>query len=241
MKTPEGKSRNFAFINFSDEESVPYAHSLLDGILLFGRALSVRFRDGSVHKARELEENERRARQMEADSCAQQAALLQRMQQHSSSPLSAPSTPLTQRQRAQPNNFQSQQLLPGQLGFSVQPFQFGSANPYSALSSIQMQAQSAYQSTPFAVPHARQSTYPSFPIPTHISGGQQAHAYTSQRSGPHDFQTPTRRDERYDRNGSFAGWNRDRSRSPPQRERERERGRSDQHSSYSSHQRQHAR
>ena len=206
MKTPEGKSRNFAFITFTDEESVPYAHTLLDGILLFGRALSVRFRDGSVHKARELEENERRSQQAAVDARAQQAAVLQRMQQHASAPLTISSTPL--QQFVQASRFQP---LSGQLAFSAQPFQFQrpSSNPYSALTGVslqQQQVQSSFQSasayqTPFALPHARQNTFPTYPIPTRIGsgsgGGGPSHPscpYTSQHSEPHG--APTHRDER---------------------------------------------
>lgn len=230
MKTPQGNSRNFAFINFTDEESVPYAQSMLDGILLFGRPLSVRFRDGSVHKARELEENERRARQEESKARANQAALLQRLQQQASASA-------LQQQCVPPNR-----LLTGQLGFSAQPFQL----PYNmASSSVPLQQQlvqnafqyqSAYQSgsAPFAQPHARQHTFPTYSIPTHISsssgvgGVAGSSPYTSQRSAPNNFHSPTHRDERSWREfnasananasgalGSFnSGRKRERSRSP---------------------------
>ncbi|KAM8927253.1 RNA-binding protein 7 [Pelodytes ibericus] len=48
-KDKDGKPKQFAFVNFRHEESVPYGMSLLNGIKLFGRPLKIQFRSGSSH------------------------------------------------------------------------------------------------------------------------------------------------------------------------------------------------
>ncbi|KAK1785345.1 hypothetical protein P4O66_018725 [Electrophorus voltai] len=48
-KDNEGKSKQFAFVNFKHEVSVPYSMNLLNGIRLFGRQLNIQYRAGSSH------------------------------------------------------------------------------------------------------------------------------------------------------------------------------------------------
>ncbi|XP_051580522.1 RNA-binding protein 7-like [Myxocyprinus asiaticus] len=48
-KDNDGKSKQFAFVNFKHEVSVPYALNLLNGVRLFGRQLNIKFRAGSSH------------------------------------------------------------------------------------------------------------------------------------------------------------------------------------------------
>ncbi|KAI2653854.1 RNA-binding 7-like protein [Labeo rohita] len=48
-KDNDGKSKQFAFVNFKHEVSVPYALNLLNGIRLYGRQLNIKFRAGSSH------------------------------------------------------------------------------------------------------------------------------------------------------------------------------------------------
>ncbi|OCT72339.1 hypothetical protein XELAEV_18035314mg [Xenopus laevis] len=48
-KDKDGKPKQFAFVNFKHEESVPYGMSLLNGIKLFGRPLKIQYRSGSKH------------------------------------------------------------------------------------------------------------------------------------------------------------------------------------------------
>ncbi|OCT57175.1 RNA-binding protein 7 [Xenopus laevis] len=48
-KDKDGKPKQFAFINFKHEESVPYGMSLLSGTKLFGRPLKIQYRSGSKH------------------------------------------------------------------------------------------------------------------------------------------------------------------------------------------------
>ncbi|XP_075460201.1 RNA-binding protein 7 isoform X2 [Ascaphus truei] len=48
-KDKDGKTKQFAFVNFKHEESVPYGMNLLNGIKLFGRPLKIQFRSGSSH------------------------------------------------------------------------------------------------------------------------------------------------------------------------------------------------
>ncbi|NWY06792.1 RBM7 protein, partial [Nothoprocta ornata] len=47
-KDRDGKPKQFAFVNFKHEESVPYGMSLLNGIKLFGRPIKIQFRSGSA-------------------------------------------------------------------------------------------------------------------------------------------------------------------------------------------------
>ncbi|XP_063167135.1 RNA-binding protein 7 [Candoia aspera] len=53
-KDRDGKPKQFAFVNFKHEESVPYGMSLLNGIKLFGRPLKIQFRSGSSHASQEV-------------------------------------------------------------------------------------------------------------------------------------------------------------------------------------------
>uniref|UniRef100_A0A8D0E7D7 RNA-binding protein 7 n=1 Tax=Salvator merianae TaxID=96440 RepID=A0A8D0E7D7_SALMN len=52
-KDRDGKPKQFAFVNFKHEESVPYSMSLLNGIKLFGRPLKIQFRSGSTHASQD--------------------------------------------------------------------------------------------------------------------------------------------------------------------------------------------
>ncbi|XP_020649173.2 RNA-binding protein 7 isoform X1 [Pogona vitticeps] len=52
-KDRDGKAKQFAFVNFKHEESVPYGMSLLNGIKLFGRPLKIQFRSGSSHASQD--------------------------------------------------------------------------------------------------------------------------------------------------------------------------------------------
>ncbi|XP_048857528.1 RNA-binding protein 7 [Brienomyrus brachyistius] len=48
-KDNDGRSKQFGFINFKHEVSVPYGMNLLNGTRLFGRPLKIQFRAGSSH------------------------------------------------------------------------------------------------------------------------------------------------------------------------------------------------
>ncbi|PNJ75889.1 RBM7 isoform 6 [Pongo abelii] len=43
-KDKDGKPKQFAFVNFKHEVSVPYAMNLLNGIKLYGRPIKIQFR-----------------------------------------------------------------------------------------------------------------------------------------------------------------------------------------------------
>ncbi|PKU35034.1 rna-binding protein 7 [Limosa lapponica baueri] len=45
-KDRDGRPKQFAFVNFKHEESVPYGLSLLNGIKLYGRPIKIQFRSG---------------------------------------------------------------------------------------------------------------------------------------------------------------------------------------------------
>ncbi|XP_027017046.2 RNA-binding protein 7 [Tachysurus fulvidraco] len=49
----DGNSKQFAFVNFKHEVSVPYSMQLLSGIRLYGRQLNLKFRSGSSHTNQE--------------------------------------------------------------------------------------------------------------------------------------------------------------------------------------------
>ncbi|XP_072551104.1 RNA-binding protein 7 [Salminus brasiliensis] len=48
-KDGDGKSKQFAFVNFKHEVSVPYSMNLLNGVRLYGRQLNIQYRAGSSH------------------------------------------------------------------------------------------------------------------------------------------------------------------------------------------------
>lgn len=48
-KDPDGKQKTFGFAVFKHEVSAPYAMQLLNGTILFGKAIHVQFRSGSSH------------------------------------------------------------------------------------------------------------------------------------------------------------------------------------------------
>lgn len=49
-KDRDGRPKQFAFVNFKHEESVPYGLSLLNGIKLFGRPIKIQFRSGTARR-----------------------------------------------------------------------------------------------------------------------------------------------------------------------------------------------
>ncbi|XP_003418262.1 RNA-binding protein 7 isoform X2 [Loxodonta africana] len=53
-KDKDGKPKQFAFVNFKHEVSVPYAMNLLNGIKLFGRPIKIQFRSGSSHALQDV-------------------------------------------------------------------------------------------------------------------------------------------------------------------------------------------
>lgn len=53
-KDRDGRPKQFAFVNFKHEESVPYGLSLLNGIKLYGRPIRIQFRSGARQKKHEI-------------------------------------------------------------------------------------------------------------------------------------------------------------------------------------------
>ncbi|OWK17972.1 RBM7 [Cervus elaphus hippelaphus] len=49
-KDKDGKPKQFAFVNFKHEVSVPYAMNLLNGIKLFGRPIKIQFRSENFQR-----------------------------------------------------------------------------------------------------------------------------------------------------------------------------------------------
>lgn len=52
-KDKDGKLKQFAFMNFKHEVSVPYAMNLLNGIKLFRRPIKIQFRSGCSHASQD--------------------------------------------------------------------------------------------------------------------------------------------------------------------------------------------
>ncbi|POI22850.1 hypothetical protein CIB84_013403, partial [Bambusicola thoracicus] len=52
-KDKDGKQKQFAFVSFKHEESVPYGMNLLNGIKLYGRPINIQFRSGSSHASQD--------------------------------------------------------------------------------------------------------------------------------------------------------------------------------------------
>ncbi|XP_793337.3 RNA-binding protein 7 [Strongylocentrotus purpuratus] len=50
-KDKEGNQRNFAFVEFKHDVSVPYSMQLMGGLALFNRGLRLQFRSGSKHQS----------------------------------------------------------------------------------------------------------------------------------------------------------------------------------------------
>uniref|UniRef100_A0A8C5TND8 RNA-binding protein 7 n=1 Tax=Malurus cyaneus samueli TaxID=2593467 RepID=A0A8C5TND8_9PASS len=53
-KDRDGRPKQFAFVSFKHEESVPYGLRLLNGIKLYGRPMRIQFRSGSSHAAQDV-------------------------------------------------------------------------------------------------------------------------------------------------------------------------------------------
>lgn len=49
-KEKDGRQKNFAFVTFSHDVSVPYTIQLMDGMQLFGRPLRLQSRPGTFAK-----------------------------------------------------------------------------------------------------------------------------------------------------------------------------------------------
>ncbi|KAM5132266.1 RNA-binding protein 7 [Mantella aurantiaca] len=56
-KDKDGNPKQFAFVNFKHEESVPYGMNLLNGIKLFGRPLKIQYRSGSTHVSQDTNQS----------------------------------------------------------------------------------------------------------------------------------------------------------------------------------------
>ncbi|EPQ13147.1 RNA-binding protein 7 [Myotis brandtii] len=166
VKIPkDGKPKQFAFMNFKHEVSVPYAMNLLNGIKLFGRPINIQFRSGSSH--------------------ASQDVSLSYSQHHvgNSSPTSTspnrhertmdnmtPSPQIIQRSFSSPENFQKQAVMNNVLRQMSYGGKFGSPHlDQSGFSpSVQSHNHSYNQSsssqwrqdTPSSLRKARQSSHP---------------------------------------------------------------------------------
>ncbi|XP_022368763.1 RNA-binding protein 7 isoform X2 [Enhydra lutris kenyoni] len=161
-KDKDGKPKQFAFVNFKHEVSVPYAMNLLNGIKLFGRPIKIQFRSGSSH--------------------ASQDVSVSYPQHHvgNSSPTStspsrsvdsmSPSVQIIQRSFSSPENFQRQAVMNSVLRQMSYGGKFGSPHldpsgfsPSHSHSFNQSSSSQWRQDTPSSQRKVRQNSHPYIP------------------------------------------------------------------------------
>ncbi|XP_030394359.1 RNA-binding protein 7 isoform X2 [Gopherus evgoodei] len=153
-KDRDGKPKQFAFVNFKHEESVPYGMSLLNGIKLFGRPIKIQFRSGSSHASQDGNSS---------------------YSQHGTANTSPSSTP-----HSTPNSNRYDRSTDNTLatGFtSVQMLQRSFSSPDNLQRQVMNSGtwQQSQYSGKYGSPHSDQSTYTS-------PGQQQSHSF-NQSSG----------------------------------------------------------
>ncbi|KAI5097987.1 RNA-binding protein 7 [Silurus meridionalis] len=141
----DGNSKQFAFVNFKHEVSVPYSMHLLGGIRLYGRQLNLQFRAGSSHINQEGKSPANSQNLSPASTPTHRAARHDRTPDQMSSPSFSPPQNF-QRSFASPDSLQKQavrnnmwqvqmqqmQQLAGtfQLGMQQQQFRGGSGSSW---------------------------------------------------------------------------------------------------------------
>ncbi|KAG9273359.1 RNA-binding protein 7-like [Astyanax mexicanus] len=145
----DGKSKQFAFVNFKHEVSVPYCMNLLNGVRLYGRQLNIQYRAGSSHINQEGKSPANSQNSSPVNSPNHRGGRYDRTPDQMSSPSYSPpqnlqrsfSSPDTLQRQAMMNNMlqvrmhQMQQLNGAfQLGLNQQPqqqqFRGGNGSPW---------------------------------------------------------------------------------------------------------------
>ncbi|KAM9481007.1 RNA-binding protein 7 isoform 2-T2 [Clarias gariepinus] len=159
-KDNDGNSKQFAFVNFKHEDSVPYSMQLLTGIRLYGRQLNLQYRAGSSHINQEGKSPANSQNPSPANTPTHRGARYDRTPDQMSSPSYSPpqsmqrsfSSPDSLQKQAVMNNMwqvqmhQMQQLSSSfQLGMQQQPFRGGYSNPWQKDSPTQWSQRSTHQ------------------------------------------------------------------------------------------------
>ncbi|KAL7870391.1 hypothetical protein SRHO_G00078880 [Serrasalmus rhombeus] len=142
-KDNDGRSKQFAFVNFKHEVSVPYSMNLLNGIRLFGRQLNLQYRAGSSHINQEGKSPANSQNPSTANTPSHRGGRSDRTPEQMGSPSYSPpqqfqrsfSSPDSLQRQALMNNMwqiQMQQLqqLNGAFQHGMQQFRGGSSNPW---------------------------------------------------------------------------------------------------------------
>ncbi|XP_017378802.1 RNA-binding protein 7 isoform X1 [Cebus imitator] len=204
-KDKDGKPKQFAFVNFKHEVSVPYAMNLLNGIKLYGRPIKIQFRSGSSH--------------------ALQDVSLSYPQHHvgNSSPTSAspssryertvdnvtPSAQIIQRSFSSPENFQRQAVMNSALRqmsyggkFASPPLDQSGFSPSHSHSFNQSSSSQWRQDTPSSQRKVRMNSHP-YLADRHYSREQR---YTDHGSDHHYRGS---RDDFFYEDRNHDGWSHD--------------------------------
>eukprot|EP00069_Balaena_mysticetus_P002027 bmy_00676T0 len=120
-KDEDGKPKQFAFVNFKREVSVPYAMNLLNGIKLFGRPIKIQFRSGSSHASQEVSLS---YPQHHVGSSSPTSTSPSRYERTGDNMI--PSTPIIQRSFSSSENFQRRAVMNSALRQMSYGGQFGS-------------------------------------------------------------------------------------------------------------------
>ncbi|XP_060780099.1 RNA-binding protein 7 [Neoarius graeffei] len=109
-KDNDGNSKQFAFVNFKHEVSVPYSMNLLGGIRLYGRQLNLQYRAGSSHINQEGKSPANSQNPSPANTPTHRGARYDRTPDQMSSPSYSPPESL-QRSFSVPENLQKQVVM----------------------------------------------------------------------------------------------------------------------------------
>ncbi|XP_036115806.1 RNA-binding protein 7 [Molossus molossus] len=105
-KDKDGKPKQFAFVNFKHEVSVPYAMNLLNGIKLFGRPIKIQFRSGSSHMSQDVSLSYSQHHVGNSSPTSTSPGRYERTVDNMS-----PSSQIIQRSFSSPENFQRQAVM----------------------------------------------------------------------------------------------------------------------------------
>ncbi|KAM4704479.1 RNA-binding protein 7 [Rhinophrynus dorsalis] len=180
-KDKDGKPKQFAFVNFKHEESVPYGMSLLNGIKLFGRPLKIQFRSGSKHSPQDNNNNSAysphgNGNGSPVSSPTVNGSRYDRNGDHMISPGHSPPVANLQRSYSSPDNLQKQAMF---NSFLWQQSQYGTGSPMSAQASPSSSSQMYYNQYGQNTNHPAPKRYDSNSAHRH-SRGHGSHPYQNE-------------------------------------------------------------
>ncbi|XP_022368762.1 RNA-binding protein 7 isoform X1 [Enhydra lutris kenyoni] len=164
-KDKDGKPKQFAFVNFKHEVSVPYAMNLLNGIKLFGRPIKIQFRSGSSHASQDVSVSYPQHHVGNSSPTSTSPSRYERSVDSMS-----PSVQIIQRSFSSPENFQRQAVMNSVLRQMSYGGKFGSPHldpsgfsPSHSHSFNQSSSSQWRQDTPSSQRKVRQNSHPYIP------------------------------------------------------------------------------